>query len=194
MGNSTQYRCAQQPAASEQRPRSQSSRAQQPAASEQRPRSSARPAPDGGCVSARRAAAPMDKERGRLRKKRCRRPAIVSVASYSLDEVHTRTPKLSVADLRERSDELQSVGAGEEIGDLRGRQGAEYLFGAKGERSFQPAIACSKSHLPERLTCLSIPHSIAEVSQNRRDTRKAASFGDKLNRINTDSIADPGHF
>jgi hypothetical protein len=41
---------------------------------------------------------------------------------------------------------------------------------------------------------LSIPHSIAEVSQNRRDTCKSASFGDKLNRINTDSIADPGHF
>jgi hypothetical protein len=40
---------------------------------------------------------------------------------------------------------------------------------------------------------LSIPHSIAEVSQNRPDTCKAASFGDKLNRINTDSIADPRH-
>jgi len=41
---------------------------------------------------------------------------------------------------------------------------------------------------------LPIPQTIAEVSQNRRDTCKAGSFGDKLNRINADSIADPGHF
>ena len=46
----------------------------------------------------------------------------VALADDFLDEPDKRTPQFGVADLRERSDQFQSVGVGEKVGDVRGRR------------------------------------------------------------------------
>jgi len=50
------------------------------------------------------------------------RPLAAVFANNLLDEADKGTPQFGVADLRERSDQFQSVGVGEKVGDVRGRR------------------------------------------------------------------------